>query len=81
MGEPVENGIEEHPQENGVDQRPPEEPVKPEKVVKKIRVTYEEYRTIANLLILHLRQIEESSEGGSCDLICASCDSHMTFLR
>lgn len=29
---------------------------------RKIRVTYEQYRTIANLLILHLRRLEEKTE-------------------
>ena len=73
LNEPVENGVHnevngvtnEHPQENGtgVDHEEREKPVQPEKVAKKIRVTYEEYRTIANLLILHLRQMESSAEG------------------
>ena len=62
------NGItDEHPHENGSeagDHVEQEKPVQPEKVAKKIRVTYEEYRTIANLLILHLRQLEEASEEG-----------------
>ena len=71
--EPVENGMnngtngvsDKQPQENGAtDHDEQEKPVKPEKVAKKIRVTYEEYRTIANLLILHLRQLEEASEEG-----------------
>ena len=68
--EPMENGVDDHsqlpPQVNGIDsQHPTEKPVQPEKTVRKIRVTYEEYRTIANLLILHLRQVEETSvEGG-----------------
>ena len=76
MEEPVENGInngvngvaDEYPPENGdvtADHREEKEKqVQPEKVTKKIRVTYEEYRTIANLLILHLRQLEESAEEG-----------------
>lgn len=29
----------------------------------KVRVTYEEYKTIANLLILYLRQLEDTGEG------------------
>ncbi|CAI8051163.1 DNA replication licensing factor MCM6 (Fragment) [Geodia barretti] len=73
LDEPVENGVngevngvsEDPPRENGViedDGREQEKQVEPEKSAKKIRVTYEEYRTIANLLILHLRQLEESSE-------------------
>ena len=67
--EPMENGVDDHsqqpPQENGIDsQQPPEKPIQPEKPVRKIRVTYEEYRTIANLLILHLRQVEETSVEG-----------------
>ena len=68
------NGVsEDPPRENGVtedDGREQEKQVEPEKSAKKIRVTYEEYRTIANLLILHLRQLEESSEeeeGVACD--------------
>ena len=64
----VQNGVSgDHTGEHGdgeVDREEEQEKqVKPEKVVKKIRVTYEEYRTIANLLILHLRQLEEASEG------------------
>ena len=67
--EPMENGVDDQqqppPQENGIDsQQPPEKPTQPEKPVRKIRVTYEEYRTIANLLILHLRQEEETSTEG-----------------
>ena len=67
----MENQVNGHdqqqPQENGVEegeQREGDQPARLEKVVKKIRVTYEEYRTIANLLILHLRQLEESSDEG-----------------
>ena len=82
LDEPVENGIngisDEHPQENGnrvVDHEEQDKPVKPEKVVKKIRVTYEEYRTIANLLILHLRQLEEAAEEGWLH------DCHMTIMK
>ena len=43
----------------------PVQPVSPKKPVstRKIRVTYEEYKSISNLLILHLRQIEETSIG------------------
>ena len=70
------NGVSEgHPsRENGVtEDGEQEKQVQPEKVSKKIRVTYEEYRTIANLLILHLRQLEESSEEG-----VASHDCHVT---
>ena len=75
MDEPVVNGVngevnrvsgEEHPRENGVTEEGDreKEAQPPEKVSKKIRVTYEEYRSIANLLILHLRQLEEASEEG-----------------
>lgn len=39
-----------------------DKPVKPP--AKKIKVTYEQYRTIANLLILHLRKLEETVEDG-----------------
>ena len=44
----------------------PVHPIAPEKPAvstRKIRVTYEEYKTISNLLILHLRQSEETSPG------------------
>ena len=73
LDDPVPNGVngevngvtDEHPSENGVtEDGEQEQPVQPEKVAKKIRVTYEEYKTIANLLILHLRSLEESSEEG-----------------
>ena len=53
-------------EENGETEEQPDKLVVPEKPAKKIRVTYEEYRTIANLLILHLRQVEEISEEGLC---------------
>ena len=65
-GDHVPNGIGD--EEGG---RMDEEPVKPEKPVhRQIRVTYEEYKTIANLLILHLRQLEEVSQG-TCVCVCA----------
>ena len=70
----VNNGVngvngtaDEQTHENGdasTDHGEQEKPVHPEKVLKKIRVTYEEYRTIANLLILHMRQLEEASGEG-----------------
>ena len=41
----------------------PVAPEKPAPSTRKIRVTYEEYKSISNLLILHLRQIEETSPG------------------
>ncbi len=41
------------------DQSPTEQTIK----TKKIKVTYEEYRTISNLIILHIRQQEESDKG------------------
>ena len=41
---------------------------KPVAVVKR-RVTYEEYRSIANLLILHLRHLEETGEGEGQEVI------------
>ncbi len=59
------------PKENGLDAHPP-----PEKPVKRIRVTYEEYKTIANLLILHLRQVEEKSDEGT-DFTGARTDSSL----
>lgn len=43
---------------------PEEQPIKQPVKTKKIRVTYEEYRTISNLLILHMRQQEEADKGG-----------------
>lgn len=45
-----------------------DKPVKP--VGRKIRVTYEQYRTIANLLVLHLRKVEEVAEDGKLWLSC-----------
>ena len=51
---------------NGVDTEKEEMEVvvvkKPVQVVKR-RVTFEEYKTITNLLVLHLRHMEESKEG------------------
>ena len=41
----------------------PVAPEKPAASTRKIRVTYEEYKSISNLLILHLRQVEETSPG------------------
>ena len=49
--EPVENGE-------------VEKPVKPVSTTRKLKVTYEQYRTIANLLIMHLRHVEETEEEG-----------------
>ena len=62
----MENGLNGEGEENGEKEEQPDKLVVPEKPAKKIRVTYEEYRTIANLLILHLRQVEETSEEGLC---------------
>ena len=62
--EPMENGLNGEGEENGGKEEEPDKLVVPEKPAKKVRVTYEEYRTIANLLILHLRQVEETSEEG-----------------
>ena len=62
----MENGLNGEGEENGEKEEQPDKQVVPEKPAKKIRVTYEEYRTIANLLILHLRQVEETSEEGLC---------------
>ena len=59
----MENGLNGEGEENGGKEDQPDKLVVPEKPAKKIRVTYEEYRTIANLLILYLRQVEETSEG------------------
>jgi len=61
----MENGLNGEGEENGEKEEQPDKLVVPEKPAK-IRVTYEEYRTIANLLILHLRQVEETSEEGLC---------------
>ena len=60
----MENGLNGEGEENGGKEDQPDKLVVPEKLAKKIRVTYEEYRTITNLLILHLRQVEETSEEG-----------------
>ncbi len=54
-GEPLANAA-------GDDQQ--EKTAKPS--VSVVRVTYEEYKTIANLLILYLRQLEDG--GGRCSL-------------
>ena len=62
--EPMENRLNGEGEENGGKEEQPDKLVVPEKLAKKIRVTYEEYWTIANLLILHLRQVEETSEEG-----------------
>lgn len=82
--EPVENGVNgvngvngDHVP-NGVDDEQMDESekqIKPEKPAhhRQIKVTYEEYKTIANLLILHLRQVEEASAGEKhnvCVLLC-----------
>ena len=53
----MENGLNGEGEENGGKEEQPDKLVVPEKPAKKIRVTYEEYWTIANLLILHLRQV------------------------
>ena len=53
----------------GIDEGHLDKPIAPEKPAaaapstRKIRVTYEEYKSISNLLILHLRQMEETSPG------------------
>ena len=65
----MENGLNGEGEENGEKEEQPDKLVVPEKPAKKIRVTYEEYRTIANLLILHLRQVEEISEEGLCYIV------------
>ena len=65
----MENGLNGEGEENGEKEEQPDKQVVPEKPAKKIRVTYEEYRTIANLLILHLRQVEETSEEGWCYIV------------
>ena len=60
--EPMENDLNGEGEENGGKEDQPDKLVVPEKLAKKIRVTYEEY--IANLLILHLSQVEETLEEG-----------------
>lgn len=49
--------------ENG-DSEKPVKPVKPVPTTRKVKITYEQYRTIANLLIMHLRHVEENEEEG-----------------
>ena len=52
---------------NGDDATPPPEITvekKDKPATKSVRVTYEQYRKIANLLILHLRQVEETGAEG-----------------
>ena len=56
-----DTGEEEHPPNGDLGKL-----VKP--VGKKIRVTYEQYRTISNLLILHLRRLEETLEDGEINV-------------
>ena len=60
----MENDLNGEGEENGGKEDQPDKLVIPEKPAKKIRVMYEEYCTIANLLILHLRQVEETLEEG-----------------
>ena len=60
----MENSLNGEGEESGGKEDQPDKLVVPEESAKKIRVTYEEYRTIANLLILHLRQVVETLEEG-----------------
>ena len=53
---------------NGVDQVTTK-PAAPA-TTRKIKVTYEQYRSIANLIIMHLRHLEETEEDGECVLEC-----------
>ena len=46
-----------------------EKPVRPAPTTRKLKVTYEQYRTIANLLIMHLRHVEETEEEGVCAML------------
>ena len=62
---PVTNGNDE-PVSNGV-----EKPVAT--TTRKMKVTYEQYRSIANLLIMHLRHMEETDEDGELGTP-SSCD-------
>lgn len=48
--DPITNGLEEGKEAKSV-------------VTTKVRVPYEEYKTIANLLILYLRQLEDGGKG------------------
>ena len=57
----ITNGVEEDESEGEV--KPP-----PASTVK-CRVTYEEYKSIANLLTLHLRHLEETKQG-PCMCVC-----------
>lgn len=61
-GKPLTNGVHD-------DQDYEEEKVKKAPATK-VRVTYEEYKHIANMLIIHLRQLEEAGEEG----IVLKCD-------
>ena len=69
----MENGLNGEGEENGEKEDQPDKLVVPEKPAKKIQVTYEEYRTIANLLILHLRS--GGNFGGRSDI------PHYTMLH
>ena len=59
------NGINGDAEMDGGELEKQVQPLSPKKPAstRKIRVTYEEYRSISNLLILHLRQMEETSAG------------------
>ena len=46
--------------------------------MSKVRVTYEEYKKIANLLILHLRQMEEGGNGMYLS-VCDKCGIVVIF--
>lgn len=67
-GDHHQNGNEEEeevqgPVTNGVRHEGDSEGKKPPTAASKVRVTYEEYKTIANLLILYLRQREDVEDG------------------
>lgn len=56
--------------DSNIDGKPPPDEVDNEQVgssgkvpVSRVRVTYDEYKTTANLLILYLRQLEDEGEG------------------
>jgi DNA replication licensing factor MCM6 len=60
-----EDGDDETPSQNGmVNGDGPSEPSKP-----KVRLSYEEYKHMANLMVIHLRQEEEKKEGREQDRV------------
>lgn len=70
-GETEESGSEGKPPTNGVGNEEEEKPT-----AGKVRVTYEEYKTVANLLILYLRQREDEDEEGDRELVSCGISMH-----